>query len=366
MKKTLLILAVCGMTLSACTSEDVLKESPQSNLISFRNVINRDTRALDGSNFSLFYVYGYYTRGADLTTRFNIFTDTPVTKSNGTWSSSINRYWVPDANYSFYAYSCENKHVATEYGGPSLGQFDGVFRLNYTCHSENGNSHDLVFASSTDVIGQEEDNDPVALQFKHILSKVDLNFVSDFPVGYDIEISNISISQFQNTGTFTANKKSVDDSTLGSWGSVDYDSKSTNSFTLNTLGNSITTNTGDINNPAAPVRTSSCYVIPHHYTTADNPVKIQFDIKVTNKTFEGEDKTILSNTLIGTWHPNWRMGTYYTYTIRLSGGAAGMDEIKFGVGIDDWNNPAEDNKPETIQISLDYKVEKAENVNPAE
>ena len=349
MKKTLLSLAVCAVALTGCTSQDVEEEGLQSNAISFRQVVNKDSRALNNSNFGLFYVYGYYTKAADLNTRFNIFTDTPVTKDpDGSWTSSINRYWIDGGVYSFYAYSCENLHVAPEYGGPSIGQSDGVFRLNYTSHSTGGNSHDLLFASATEIVGKETGNQPVPMQFKHILSKIDLSFVSEFPEGYEIEISNISISHFKNTGTFTANKKNVGDGTLGTWGSVGYEADQPNNFTINTVGNNKTTVGG------TPIATSATFMIPYHYQVADNPVKIQFNIKVTNTDLK---QTVLSNTLTGTWHPNWRMGTQYTYTIRLSGGAAGMDQIKFGVGIDDWNNPMDDNKPETIDISLDYQLQ---------
>lgn len=354
MKKTLLSFAVCALALSACTSEDVISEGPQSNAITFTNVVDKNSRALNSDNFGLFYVFGYYTMGADLNKRMNIFTDTPVTKSGDSWSSAINRYWVDGANYSFYAYSCENKHIAPDYGGPSLDKNDGTFRLNYTSHSEGGVSHDLVFASATDIAGKETGNLPVPMQFKHILSKVDLNFVSEFPEGYVIRISNISVENFQNTGTFTANKKAVSDGTFGSWANVDYDGKQPNKFTLNTKGTATTTLGAD------PVSTSEGYMIPHHYDPAnskDNPVKLQFNIDVTN----AAGQTVLSNTLVGSWHPNWRMGTQYTYTIRLSGGAAGMDEIKFGVGMTDWNNPGEDNYPEDIQIALDYQLQAASN-----
>lgn len=352
MKKALYSLALCALVLTSCTSVD--KEGPQSNAITFRNVVSKDSRAMSNDNFGLFYVYGYYTKGSDLNTRFNIFTDTPVTKDpDGGWNSAINRYWIDGATYSFYAYSCENKHIAPDYGGPSIGQSDGVFRLNYSCHAEGGVAHDLIFASATDILGKESGNLPVSFHFKHILSKINLNFVSEFPEDYTIEISNISISQFMNTGTFTANKKAVSDGTLGSWGDVEYDGKVMNTFTLNTLGNSTTTSDKDAQgNPAAPVVSSSCYMIPWHYTAANNPVKIQFNIKVTNSA----NQTVLSNTLSGMWHPNWRVGTQYTYTVRLSGGAAGMEGIKFDVGISDWNDPKEDNKPEIIDISLDYQL----------
>lgn len=360
MRKSLFTLGVCALALSACTSEDVLKEGPQSNAITFRNVVDKNSRSLSSESFGLFYVYGYYTMGADLNTRFNIFTDTPVTRSGNDWTSAINRYWVNGALYSFYAYSCENKHIAPNYGGPSLDKTDGTFRLNYTCHAEGGTSHDLIFASATEILGKESDNLPVPLQFKHILSKVDLKFISEFPEGYYIEISNISIENFQNTGTFVANKKSVSDGTIGEWTNKGYDGNQPNNFKLNTVGNSSTTLNG------TPIQSSECYMIPHHYiptSTKDNPVKIQFNIKVSNPNLPAGNQTIVSNTLVGTWHPNWRTGTQYTYTIRISGGSAGMDEIKFGVGMDDWNNPGDDNAPEEIRISLDYKLDPAAELN---
>lgn len=351
MKKFYFLMAAGAVALSACTSEKVEDVSPQSNAITFQNVVNKGTRGLSTNNFGLFYVYGYYTKGADLNTRFNIFTDTPVTKGDTGWTSAINRYWVNGATYSFYAYSCENKHIDPIYGGPSIGQADGVFRLNYNCHADAGVSHDLLFASATEVLGKESGNQPVPMQFKHILSKVDLSFVSEFPEGYYIEISNISISNFKNSGTFVANKKAVSDGTLGSWSLQEYSERSANTFTLNTKGNTSTTVGGD------PVESSECYMVPYHYGNNDNPVKIQFNIKVTNPSLPAGSQTIISNTLIGTWHPNWRPGTQYTYTIRIAGGDAGMDSIEFGVGIDDWNNPNEDNKPEEINISLDYKID---------
>lgn len=349
MKKFYFLMAASVVALSACTSEEVVQVSPQ-NTITFQNVVNKGTRALTTNNFGLFYVYGYYTKAADLNTRFNIFTDTPVTKGDNGWTASINRYWIDGATYSFYAYSCENKHIAPEYGGPSIGQSDGVFRLNYNSHVENGVSHDLLFASSTEILGKESGNQPVTMQFKHILSKIDLCFISEFPEGYNIEISNISISAFKNSGTYVANKKAVSDGTLGEWTLQEYSTKTVNTFNLNTRGNAVTFTGGD------PIESSECYMIPFHYGTNDNPVKIQFNIKVTNPFLAVGSQTIVSNTLVGTWHPNWRPGTQYTYNIHLSGGAAGMDSITFGVGIDDWNNPNEDNKPEDINISLDYQI----------
>ncbi|MDE5842768.1 MAG: fimbrillin family protein [Muribaculaceae bacterium] len=357
MKKILLSLITCGLTLASCTSEDVVNEGPQSNAITFRNVVNKNTRSIDTGSFSQFFVYGYYTKGLDLNTRFNIFTNTPVIKSTDGWSSAISRYWVDGANYSFYAFSCENVSMSPKYGGPSIDQNDGTFRINYTCHTDElGNSHDLVFASATGIQGQRENNLPVPLQFKHILSQVSLQFVSDFPEGYQVEISNISISDFENMGTFTANKTGNSE---GTWSGVRYDDTNAKSFTLNALnGHNITASDKDAqgNMLYPPVETSSCFMIPNTYDAAggDNPVNIHFNIRLINPNLGAANQTIASNTLIGSWHPKWRQGTKYVYTIHLSGNEAGMDQIKFDVGVTDWNNPDTDNTPEKINISFDY------------
>lgn len=361
MKKTLLSLVACGLVLSACTSEDVLKEGPQSNAITFRNVVNKNTRALDSGTFNQFYVYGYYTKGQDLNTRFNIFTDTPVSKSGSSWNSAISRYWVPGGNYSFYAFSCENNDIAQIYGGPSVGQTDGVFRINYTCHATEGNSHDLVFASATGITGKEDDNLPVPLQFRHILSKISLKFQSEFPEGYQVEITDITLSGFENMGTFTASKNGGSE---GSWDAIKYDANNSNSFKLATLGSNITSSDKDEqgNLKLAPVETTSCYMIPNNYelgSGGDNPVKIKFNIRLINPNLGAANQTIASNTLVGSWHPKWIIGTQYVYTIHLSGNEAGMDKIEFNVGVTDWNNPASDNTPEQINISLDYVISSA-------
>lgn len=81
-------------------------------------------------------------------------------------------------------------------------------------------------------------------------------------------------------------------------------------------------------------------------------MKIKFNIRLINPTLGNQ--TIASNTLVGSWHPNWRQGTQYVYTVHLSGSEAGMEKIEFNVGVTDWNNPDSDNVPEKINISLDY------------
>lgn len=356
MKTTLLSLVACALALSACTSEDMLSVGPQSNAITFKNVVNKNSRAIDSDNFSKFFVYGYYIKGNDLNTRFSIFTDTQVTKSGDYWSSAINRYWVEGGTYSFYAFSCENMDIAGRYGGPSVGQTDGIFRINYTCHTDNdGNSHDLLFASATGIQGKYKDNEAVPLQFKHILSKVSLRFVSDFPEDYLVEVSDISISDFENMGTFVANTNGGSD---GSWTGVKYDDNNAKAFTLATTnGNTTASNKdaqGNYINP--PIETTSCFMIPNNYDAAggDNPVKIKFKIRLINPKLAEGSQTILSNTLVGSWHPKWRIGTHYVYSVHLTGTEAGMDKIEFNVSVSDWNEPADDNTPEKINISLDF------------
>lgn len=357
MKKALVSFAVCALALSACTSEDVIQEGPQSNAIKFKNVVNKSSRALDSGTFNQFFVYGYYTKGNDLNTRFNIYTNTPVSKTGDSWSTAIDRYWVEDATYSFYAFSCENVKMDAKYGGPSVDQNDGTFRINYTCHAdEGGTSHDLIFASSIGILGKLTENDPVSLQFKHILSKISLQFVSEFPEDYQVEISNIEIADYENMGTYTANKNGNSE---GSWSAVKYDETNAKSIKLTALGSNVTMSNKDNkgNYLMPPVVTSPCFMIPNTYDPqyGDNPVNIHFNIKLINTKLGSGNQVIASNSVIGSWHPKWRPGTQYLYTIRLSGGEF-FEKIGFNVGVTDWNDPGTDNTPEDIRIALDYVV----------
>ncbi|MDE5786893.1 MAG: fimbrillin family protein, partial [Duncaniella sp.] len=122
MKNQFFFLALGAVALTACTSEEVVDVSVQSNAIGFENAVMKQSRAdaqvgdLTTDNLDKFMVYGYYTKEGQTANPIQVFGGDAVTKQNGGWSYSGTRFWVPDATYSFFAYSCADVALDNNYG----------------------------------------------------------------------------------------------------------------------------------------------------------------------------------------------------------------------------------------------------------
>lgn len=62
--------------------------------------------------------------------------------------------------------------------------------------------HDLVFAKATDIAGKATGNEAVKFSFKHILSKLNVTFVNEYPADYELTISDVKVSNVRNKGKF--------------------------------------------------------------------------------------------------------------------------------------------------------------------
>ena len=337
MKKSFLFLAVCAAALTACTSEEVIEEGVQSNAIGFQNLISKESRALttgEGGTFNKFYVYGYYTQADATNNPVSVFDGEEVTLKDGVWSYDNTRYWVPGANYRFYAFSCENAKPTTPDVGLNLEGGTKEQRalkiVGYTTH----NHHDLVFATNDDgIIGKNkgEGNEKVALTFKHILSKIKVEFDSEFAPGYDIEVSKVSIQNVYD-------KADYNPYSTPTWGNVTR--TSTDEINPTTLDLALIADK-NISSAADPnvegseelkAATVDGYVIPHEYSTS--LVKLVFTIDVK----QGND-VMFSRTLTGSWSPKWEEGKAYKYNVKINGSAAELEPIVFETSqdIDGWD-----------------------------
>ncbi len=339
MKKTIFFLAGCALALTGCTSTEVQEEGVQSNAIGFQNVVGKESRAMDNNTLKHFYVYGYYTKAGSVTP-VSVFDGTEVYKldavdatTNSQWKYDDTRYWVPDMTYYFYAYSCEDGAFATGKGEPvmSVEGTDVDTRAlkinNFVCDSEH--QHDLIFAESGAITAKETGNNKVPFTFKHILSRLNVVFSSEFAAGYEITVSNARLLYFANQGDYSHRPTPT-------WSDVRYtvsDQKDIApvSFSIPADGNVCYAANGDT--PAKNVTTGYVYAIPYNYPDGDN-VRIAFTIEV--KSENGE--TVLSRAMTGTWSPNWVMGTAYTYNIKITGTAAKLEPIVFETAesMDDW------------------------------
>lgn len=355
MKKSVFLLAAGAIALTACTQSEVVEEGVQSNVIAFKEVVGKNTRAIDNSNFTNFSVFGYYTKGTDKNTGVSVFNGDEVTKSgagsSAKWEyTSTSRYWVEGGNYRFFAYSCDNNSVKSPDGTASmnLGNLrtgDPVFTIaDYICHtSENGDAHDLIVAYNNETTeAKAQGNGLVSMKFSHVLSRLNIEFESGFPAGYEIKISDIKLINYCDQGTYSYGADHV-------W-SDQKRSKKSPEFTFKTVGG----NVAKADASPTKVTTDAAYVIPFAYMSAN--VKIQFAIDVTNPSLPADKQTILSTVLVGDWQPKWVSGTTYTYTVVISGDNTGMEKIEFTVnpetGVSGWATPGTDNQAQEIKFNV--------------
>lgn len=363
MKKTIFLLAAGVMALTACTSTDVIEEGIQGNAIGFKNFVGKESRAIaTTTDLTNFYVYGYYTKANDAASPISVFDGDKCKKSGDVWATTNTRFWVKDATYYFYAYSCENTAVSGANGNPGMNLSDinkALILDGYVCHNNaQGKPHDLIYATNDNgILGLESGNVPVPMKFYHILSKLNIEFSSAFPAGYDIAISDVVLSNYRDKGTYNPKDTSP-------WTSVtrttdnDGDPDNMPEYKFAIVGDNIASAAvpaeGETPAVAAKtVKTDDAYVIPFAYTNPN--VKISFKINVTNKNLGTTESQILSTNISGSWQPNWVIGTAYTYKVSISGGEAGMEKIEFSVategGIEGWKTPKEGNLPAEIKFS---------------
>lgn len=336
MKKHLFSLALGVMTLTACTSEEVVDVSPtQGNAIGFENVVNKNARAIEGdlttSSFDNFMVYGYYTKEG-MTTPIQIFNGVPVSKVNNQWTYDGVRYWVPKCTYFFYAYSCADIALTVGKGSPALTltnetSVDGraLAIMGYLC--DGTHQHDLVYAEKESVIASEKDNPQVSLEFKHALCKMKAVFITDFPSGYQVKVSNVKISEFDNRADFNVG--------TGIWKNHKSETDTYINIPVDENKNSMT------NTPGSNVETSEIFLIPKKYSNTEF-VKLHFSIEITK---DGE--IVLQRNIIGAWSPQWESAHVYRYNINITGSSAGIEPIVFAasqaLGSNTWDTSTEVN-----------------------
>ncbi|MDE6074115.1 MAG: fimbrillin family protein [Muribaculaceae bacterium] len=328
MKKSILFIAAGALALSACTSSEVIEEGAQSNAIGFQNVVSKESRALTTTDLKFFSVYSYYTTPGKEANAVVVFNGEDVNLKDGAWTYANTRYWVPDAKYYFYAYSCQNAEISGTNGGATIN-FDGAneqaraLRLTgYVCNDSH--NHDVVFATNiAGIVGQEKDNDKVAFTFNHILSSVDIEFTSGFPVGYTVEISNVQIQDFLDKGNYSPNSNSWTNLSQTQTG----EGLPFTKFEVPADGKIAAA--ADTEADVKTVKTNVRYVIPHTYVAegdnAEDAVGLQFEVSVKNE----QGVEILNRVLTGTWSPNWQLGYSYTYHVEVTGSTTALDPIVF-------------------------------------
>ena len=344
MKKSLSLIAVAAMSLTACTQSDVIEENVQSNnAIGFNTMVNRGSRAIESNTFKQFYVFGNYHSDSKPAAPVEVFTGTSVTRENTTdgtpWTYTGKRYWVNGAKYYFSAYAIDGGTI--EKGTPVYTHDDAgkyTFKISdFIC--DHTQQKDLVYAAAgsfeSPIVGKNEDNAVVPFAFKHVLSRLDFVFKTNFPEGYKVTISSVTVQDVRNKATFTGKQYAADANVsadaVGSWSEPErvpetpYISVPFETGANMTIDNTMTDG----------LRSGFVYVIPYHYKTlAQNGKGVAIQFTVLVKDPAGNE--VLNKQLAGRWRPMWDMNKTYTYTININGEASGLEEIQFSGSVGDW------------------------------
>lgn len=334
MKKISTLLLSAGvLAMTGCTSSEILEEGAPElrGAISFgtTNVGKPSRTAVQGtvgnSNFDEFYVYGSYVTSA--AGRINVFTGEQTLKqSDGSWKySGADRYWLPGASYTFRAFSCGNSGSIDQVTGkPDNARFvDGELNISgYTIHT----NHDLIYAKSGAYEGKESGNPIVALEFKHILTRLKFSFTCETPGSqYVIDVRDIKLNGLYNKADYDgANLKWINHSE-------------------NTTAVDLSASASEIPSDKA-LECSPIFVIPNAYVKVGdkNPVQLIFTMVVSY--MNGTKKEpLLTRTVAASWIPNWEQGKSLNNVINIKfADATGLEPIRFSASIVPEQDPDND------------------------
>lgn len=197
MKRSLFMLGVAVAALSGCSQSEIL-EVAEGRAIGFSSFVNNNTRAVNEvtkDNLSEYYVFGNY--GNDGASDW----------SGQAFNNELNTtlyYWQPGKIYRFGAYADGNGGKIASSGEGAIVSFDAAnSKLTFTNYTPD-DTKDLVAAMTENQTANDhsnEKNDPVQLNFKHLLSQVKLTFTSTAAATYKLTISDVRIAEAVSTCT---------------------------------------------------------------------------------------------------------------------------------------------------------------------
>ena len=216
--KKLFISMLAIAALASCAKEEVIV-ADQGELIGFNSFVENSTRAavdpsLTTQTFTSFQLWGTLqgTEGPVAIFENDIVSGT--IGENSVWSCTTKtQYWIKGAIYNFVG--VKNGDVVAENGLPKT--------ITYAADG----TTDLVYARSKQYTGLASENPLVALEFKHLLSKVKFtleNTTSNAEnVGvYTYTLTDVKINNAITNGTYTVADVKNEDNTYtvnGTWAS---------------------------------------------------------------------------------------------------------------------------------------------------
>lgn len=194
MKKYLFLGLAAAAMLASCSRDETVATVPQ-NAIGFSSFIDNATKATDvtTANLTAFEVYGW--RGD-----VQIFNAQAVTAASGVCTYTPIQYWEAGYTYNFEAIA------------PASGSNGVTFTAAKTGGSvsfTNDAQTDLIYAKAAETTMPSTISaqpDPIALTFKHMLSRVKFTFKNAFPESAvaKLTFTNVKVADAYKTGSTAA------------------------------------------------------------------------------------------------------------------------------------------------------------------
>ena len=311
--KKLFISMLAVAALASCSQEDVIV-ADKGDLIGFNSFVENSTRAakdpsLNTETFTSFNVWGTIDGTGNAVAIYDGDLVSGTIGANYTWTCAKTQYWIKDAIYNFAG--VKNGTVTAENGLPKTITFA------YT-----DGSVDLVYARSKQYTGQASNNDKVALEFKHLLSKVKFTLENTMSnaqtVGqYTYTLTGVMITNAIVDGKYTVADTKNDDNTYNVVGAWTNNQTSGTEVTFEDI-------TG-VTNGTSMDSANEKLIIPMTNATVSYNVNIYYGGEIIT--------TIPGSATVAEFKPG------YAYNLKLSTGL--NNEIKFTVTEEpEWTTPS--------------------------
>lgn len=211
MKKNLFILAVAGLALASCSSDETIATSQASNEISFRSFVAGTTRAANSAGVKTAFeeddaisVYADYNSG-------KYFQDVFTKQAGDAGFTSVNKhYWPSDVatkNVTFTAIWGPSLSTPALTIGSTAGNFTG-----YIPNTAAASQEDILIAKHTSSTKEAK----VPLNFRHALSQIVVKAKNTNP-SLKVTITGVRIGYIKTESTsFTYSGDATDTRELGS------------------------------------------------------------------------------------------------------------------------------------------------------
>lgn len=312
---------VAAMALASCTQNEVV-EYAENRAIQFDAFVNNNTRAVtEVKNLNNFYVFGK-------------FGDDASTYGNQVYANELNtttHYWVASKYYSFGAYA------NGESGKIDNATFEAETKtLTFPSYTPD-DTKDLVVATyALQAKADVTTNDPVSLNFKHMLSQVKFTFKTTDADAYTLKISDLRINNAVTKATGTYTDGVIDWSTEPETGNYAY----TEIVDVAVEENNYT---------ASEVK----LVIPQKNT---NSLKVTFKATISGSGLAEKSSTFTADlayavgTVSGTEANTWTPGFVYNYVATINADQIDPDlvdqKIEFTPTVTPWKDANETDKGE--------------------